>query len=570
MALVSGGDIFLESLKVHGVEYIFCSPGTEWAPVWEGLAGRYQLGDKSIQYISCRHESLAVSIAMGYANATGRMAAVLLHASVGPLNAAMAIRTAFRNCVPMLICTADTSGLGEDYMGQDLHWMRFLSDIGGPHPLLKPYVKWSNVITSKETLLDSLYRGFQIALTPPRGPVFLTIPRELMLRQFSELGTPRSLPSAKLPGPQHHDLEEVAKQLVESRLPIIITEYAGKSPNAVENLVELAELLSIPVFESRYPVVDNFPKNHPLHMGYNALETLKEVDTVLVVGATTPWYPPSAFPQNGPRVILLDEDPLKEQLPFWGYPVEFYLTANIGEWLADLVHVLHTHLKQLGHEDSRYKTRFERWRKKHNQLVENWKAEAYVGQGNRPLSPKWFLYKLNEILPGNAIVVEETITHRQIINRYITAPDRIVRACAGGLGVGLGVTAGEKLAYQGRPVVLLVGDGCFNYNPVVAGLGLCQEYQLPILIIILNNGGYVSIKGSHQESYPEGSAVRSDIYFGASIVPDPGYAKLAEAFDAYGARLEEPNEMEPALKKSLEQLAVGRSALLDVVLDPTI
>ena len=78
------------------------------------------------------------------------------------------------------------------------------------------------------------------------------------------------------------------------------------------------------------------------------------------------------------------------------------------------------------------------------------------------------------------------------------------------------------------------------------------------------------MKGSHQERYPEGSAVRSDIYFGVSIVPDPGYAKLAEAFDAYGARLEEPNEMEPALKKSLEQLAVGRSALLDVVLDPNI
>ncbi len=142
----------------------------------------------------------------------------------------------------MLICTADTSGLGDDYMGRDMHWMSQLSDIGGPYPLLKPFVKWGNVVTSKKTLIDSLYRGSQIALKAPQGPVFLTIPRELLERTFPEMETPPSLPSAILPaGPRPHELEEVARQLVESRHPIIITEHAGKSPKAVEKLVELAD-----------------------------------------------------------------------------------------------------------------------------------------------------------------------------------------------------------------------------------------------------------------------------------------------------------------------------------------
>jgi acetolactate synthase-1/2/3 large subunit len=374
-----------------------------------------------------------------------------------------------------------------------------------------------------------------------------------------------------LPGPRHHDVEEVARQLSESRNPIIITEYAGRSPNAVGKLVELAELLKIPVFESMYPNVTNFPKNHPLHMGYDPMEALKEADTVFVVGATTPWYPPSAIPQNGPpKVIILDEDPLKELLPYWGYPTETHLTAEIGQCLADLVEALRARIQKSGQVDSHHKGRFERCQTAHDQIVEQWKAEASAGQESRPISPKWFLYTLNKFIPDNAIVVEETITHRRLVHRYMTAPESVVRPGVGGLGVGLGVAAGRKLAHPERPVIFLVGDGSFNYNPVVSGLGLCQEYRLPVLIIVLNNGGYLAMKGSHRRIYPEGASVSSDTFFGVDIAPDPEYAKLAEAFGGYGARLEEPDDIEPALNKAFEQFAAGRSGLLDVVLDPKI
>lgn len=567
---ISGGEILLESLERHGVEYIFCSPGTEWSPVWEGLARRQQQGEGSLKYINCRHESLAVSAAMGHAEATGRLSAVLLHASVGPLHGALAMRTARRNRVPMVVLTADTSGLGEEYKGMDMHWMTLLSDIGGPYPMLQSCAKWSNVITSKDTLIDSVNRGCQMALKAPRGPVFLTIPRDLMWRSFTDSGTPRSLPSAMLPGQRPEDLEEVARRLVESRHPIIITEHAGKSPKAVGKLVELAELLSIPVFESAYPTAVNFPKDHPLHMGYDPMEALKEADTVFVVRATSPWYPPSAAPQNGAKVILLDEDPLKEQLPFWGYPVDFYLTADTAQCLSDLVETLRTLLKQSGQGDSQRKTRLERYQRSHDELVEQAKAEARAGQGNRPISPKWFLYMLNKLMPENAVIVEETITHRRIVHRYLTAPESIVRASAGGLGIGLGLTAGQKLAHPDRPVIFLVGDGTFNYNPVVAGLGVCQEYKLPVLTIVFNNGGYIAMKGSHRRRYPEGAAATNDAFLGVDIAPDPDYAKLSEVFGGYGARLESPEDIEPAIKKALEQLAAGRSALLNVVMDPDI
>ncbi|GAG35236.1 unnamed protein product, partial [marine sediment metagenome] len=135
------------------------------------------------------------------------------------------------------------------------------------------------------------------------------------------------------------------------------------------------------------------------------------------------------------------------------------------------------------------------------------------------------------------------------------------------LGIGLGMAAGAKLAHQDRPVILFVGDGSFNYNPVLAGLGLYQEYGLPVLIVILNNGGYIGMRRSHQKCYPQGWAVSNNTYLGVDITPEPDYTKVAEAFDTYGERLEEPDDIELALNRALQQIVMGKAALLDVILD---
>ena len=146
-------------------------------------------------------------------------------------------------------------------------------------------------------------------------------------------------------------------------------------------------------------------------------------------------------------------------------------------------------------------------------------------------------------------------------------PDIHLRVRSGGLGTGPGEAAGVKLAHQDRPVILFVGDGSFNYNPVLAGLGVYQEYNLPVLIVILNNHGYVTMKRSHQSYYPGGTAVTRNRYFGVDIAPDPDYVKIGNAFGAYGQRIEKPEEIEPALTAALRHISKGNTALLDVMLD---
>ena len=566
---ISGGEILLDLFQSYGIEYIFCSPGSEWVPVWEELSRRYGQGEKTLKYINCRHEILAVSMAMGYTKATSRLPAVLLHAGVGPLHAAMSIRAAYLAQLPMVICSGEASDHADDgaVKAPGSHWLSYLSDIGGPATLVRPYVKWSNTVKSKDTLLDSVSRGCQIAQTAPRGPVFLSVSNELILKSQPEIKIARPSPVAMLPEARLRDLEEVANQLIESKQPIIITEHAGEKPEAVSKLTELAELLSIPVFECTYPSFANFHKNHPLHMGYDASETLEEADTVFIVGGTTPWYPPSALPQNVERVILLDEAPWHEKLPYWGYQIDLSLTADIGQGLAALVDIIRTHLHQKGQIGPRYQERFERWRVKHEQMVEQWKTEALAGRENKPISSQWFLHTVNKILPGNSIILDETQVHRRFLQRYLAEPNRYIRVVYGSLGIGLGEAAGTKLAYQDRPVLLFVGDGTFNYSPVLAGLGLCQEYHLPILVVVLNNGGYMAMRRSYDASCPAGWAASHEAYLGVDIVPEPDYTKVAEAFDAYGERLEEPGDIEPALDRALQHIARGRAALLDVILD---
>jgi len=566
----SGGDILLDVFEKQGIEYIFCSAGSEHFPIWESLARRYSQGDTTLKYINCRHEVLAVFMAYTYAQTTGHLPVVLLHAGVGPLNAAMAIRIAHRASIPMVIICGDTSDYGEaaDDKGDCWKWLGALSETGGTDALFRTYVKWSNAVTSKETLVGYIYHACEIARSFPKGPVLVSIPWEYLLRTQPEVTIRPPSNRPRLPGPHPHDLKEVAEQLVTSKQPVILTEHAGRQPEAVPKLVELAELLSIPVFEYIYPRFANFPREHPLHMGYNASQALQEADTIFIVGGITPWQPPSAFPRKGARAILLDQDTLKERLPYWGYQIDLSITADIAEWLAALVDIIRARVGNSATDDSHYQKRAERLRIQHEEMIKNWKAEALAKKDSKPISPRWFLYKANEVLPSNSYVLVEAATHSALVQRYMAKPNSFFKALSGGLGMGMGEAAGVKLALPDRTVVLIIGDGSFYYNPALAGLGLCQEYNLPILIVVFNNGIYSAMRDVHLKYYPDGWAASTNTYFGVDIAPVANYSKVAEAFDMYGERLDDPSEVEPALTRALEQMAKGKSSLIDVVLDP--
>ena len=557
----SGAEIFLQMLAAMDVDHIFASPGSEWAPVWEHLANP-SLSSR-LRYLSSRHEEVAVGMASGFAKTTGRFAAVMIHTTVGALHAAMALRGALHERVPMVVFAGESVAFGED-LGPDPgpQWLRNLADVGGPARLLERCAKWSFALNAKALLPSTIQRACQIAMAPPRGPVLISLPMEFL---FEDFGGYVPLPAA-IPLPSAADsggIEELAKMLSTAKLPVIVSESAGRSTVAVKRLVELAELIGAPVVETRSPGCVNFPRTHPLHGGFDPLEALKESDLVFLVSTVAPWHPSSASPKAGAKVVVLDEEPLRTELPHLGYRVDLCLTGCVEKSLDLLIQ----RLTVIGAPAS--SLRGEHWTREHEERSQAWRRDALARKDCKPIDTRWVAFELNRLMPEDTIVVEETITHRPAILRCMNRlkAGSAFNGSVGGLGTGLGTALGIKVANPKSPVVALIGDGTLHYNPALAAFGFAQEHQAPILIVVFNNYGYLSQKMGIPEYNPDGWAVKSNTFVGTSITPSPDYAAIVRAFDGYGETIEESTHVGPALERGLKAIASGQLALLDVRLE---
>ncbi len=558
---LTGAEAFLRVLSGMGVERIFASPGSEWSPVWEALA---KPDESAPAYLSSRHEEIALAMASGYAKATGKLPGVMIHTTVGALHGSMALRGALHEQVPMVVFTGESIAYGEDD-GPDPggQWLRFLSDVGGPARLVDRCVKWSFGVNDRRILVSTVQRACQMAMSSPRGPVFVSLPMEYLFDKVTR-ETPLKASMPSLPSPDPKGIDELANLLRTAGNPVIVSENAGRTAGVVNRMVELAELLDAPVVETRSSGYFNFPRDHELHGGFDPGEFMADADVVCLVGATQPWHPASAPAAPGAKVAALDEEPLHMELPYWGFQLDLSIVGELEASLAAL-------LERLGRDGVRGDAeRRARLREKGAARRAAWVRQARSLESREPIDTNWVMYQLNWVIPDDAYLVEETITHRMAVHQYLdrVRPGNFFSGCIGGLGTGLGTALGVKAAHPDKPVVLVIGDGSFNYNPGIAGFGFAQEFRMPILIVLMDNHGYKSMKRGVPAYYPEGWAVRTNQFVGTSIAPAPDYAAIARAFDGFGERVQRPDTVGPALERGLQAAREGRLALVDVWLEP--
>jgi thiamine pyrophosphate-dependent acetolactate synthase large subunit-like protein len=568
---VQAGEALLQALDACGVQDIFSSPGSDWPPVWEALAARRAAGQALPRYVNCRHEELAAAMALGYARASGRLPAVLLHTGVGVLHAAMAIHIARQDRVPMLVLAGDSISFGEDRRHDPgAQWLRSLVEPGGPAGQAQPYTKWAASVGSVEALPGMLEHASRIALTTPRGPTMLSIPMEVLLADVPAHLVPRETAMPSRTRPDARAVARVARMLVESKAPVLLTEYAGSTPGAMEQLVELADLLAIPMVEARAPACTNFPTDHSLHLGYDALGLVDAADLVLLVGCVTPWHPASRRPAGNAAVVVLDEDADRAYLPTWGYPADEIVPGALDHTLADLLAAVRAAMQHQPPPAALLAERRARAEAEHRRLHQTWQQAAEAGANQTPLSEAWVLQQLAELLPDNAVVIEETTTTHTLIDRYIprTRPGSYYSRVAGGLGTMLCQALGVKLAQPDRLVVSLVGDGAFYYNPVPSCLGLAQEYDLPTLTVVFDNRSYAAMEASLLKYYPDGAAARTGVHFGGPISPETDYAGYARLHGGFGARADRPDQVRPAFEQALRAVQAGQQAIVHLVVKP--
>ena len=566
---LSGAETLLRVLAQMGVERIFASPGSEWAPIWEHLAKPYGSASEIPLYVSSRHEEIAVGMASGYAKTTGKLAAVMIHTTVGALHATMALRAALHEHIPMVVLAGESIGFGEIPGPDPGHqWLRVLADMGGPARLVDHSVKWSFGLNTSALLPATIQRACQLAMAVPQGPVFVSVPMEFLFETMTtNPPASASFPYAAAALPTA--IAELARLLAAAANPVIVTEEAGRTVRGVEHLVALAERLGAPVVEGWHPAFVNFPRQHPLYGGIGGFAHLaaylKDADLVFLAAAVAPWHPPSSAPGPSTKVVALSDDPLRSDVPFWGYRTDLVVTGDVEASLGMLVERVNEAIPAGARA-----SRAERWRARHQQRRDALRKESRATATKTPIDTRWVVHELNEVLPDDAIVVDETITHRLEIHRFLDrlTPGRFFEGSYGGLGTGLGSALGVKAGHPERTVIMVIGDGAFNYNPVLAALGACQEHRMPMLIVLFNNSGYLSQKSGVPHHYPEGWAVKSQTFVGTSIAPTPDYAALARAFDGYGEKVTDPAEVRAALVRGLQIVDTGHLALLDMTLQP--
>jgi acetolactate synthase-1/2/3 large subunit len=396
-----------------------------------------------------------------------------------------------------------------------------------------------------------------MAQRTPKGPVYLNVALEHMLHDWTPPAGARDVPPAPVVRPRSQEIEKVAELLGNAKSPVIVAETAGRNPAAFSALVALADEFAIPAINGRANSYANFPTDHPLYLGMGRYQALDDADLILLIGGRAPWYPPRRRPTRG-KIVAIGDNPHKGDMIYQSLHADIYLEGDAAETLK----LIATAMKAMKVDADAVSARRARFTREHEDYVTGLRAEREKA-ANGGLDPLALLGALNDVTPADTIYVDETITHSPLLRQHLPmkTPQSFFRG-AGGLGQGIGTALGIKLAARERPVVLLVGDGSFLYNPIVQALGASKRHELPITIVIFNNKKYEAMRKGHVHHYPDGASASKDLHYGVTI-DGPDYEQLAGHFGFHGQRVEKSAELPGALRGALAATKEGRTAILN-------
>jgi len=566
--LANVADGYLELLNAQGVDYIFVNPGSDIAPILESIAKLKAEGRRTPEPVLCLHESLALAAAHGYFMVSGRAQVVMVHVDVGTQNLGANLHNAQRGRAGVVICAGRAPYTVDDAIpgGRNRynHWIQEQFNQAGT---VNGYVKWQYELTCRENLRLAVQRAFQVAGAEPAGPVYLMLPREVLLQKIEgsvldAKGDTKSLPIPSIPSADPGSLSRAAQWLIEANNPLILVGYAGRNPKAVASLVRLAETLAIPVMESRHRV--NFPSRHELHLGFAPARDLQQADCVLIVDHDVPWVPVQAEPRRDCRVIHVDIDPLKRDFPIWGFRVDLPIQADSSMACEALAEEIERQLKPA--DRARIEARRKAVAAEHGTQESKLRQRVRDLAANKPIAPEWAASCLNEVVDQNTVIVAEAVTNSPALwsHLQIDAPGTYYQSLGSGLGWGLGAALGVKLADPSKTVICAVGDGSWMFGSPIAAYWAAEQHHSPFLTVIFNNQEYFATTKAILTTAPEGSSKKSGYYPACDLPSPPLYSKVAEALGLWAKTVEEPAELPSVLREALDAVHRGRSALVNI------
>ncbi|MGY3440441.1 MULTISPECIES: thiamine pyrophosphate-binding protein [unclassified Bradyrhizobium] len=535
---ITGRSAFLALLKDEGVTHLFGNPGTTELPIMHALKDHPDL-----TYVMAMQESLVVAMADGFSRASGKLVACNVHVAPGLGNAMGSLYNASFTGTP-LILTAGQQEQGHGLTEPVLY--------GPLVQMATPLVKWAVEVTRLEDLPRIVRRAAKIATTPPTGPVFISLPGDILNAEAGiELG--RSTRVDSRVRPSEESLKALAARILKAERPVIIVGDEIVKSDALREAADLAETLGCPAWQSSTPYGSHFLSESPSFMG--AIARLQKVardvlaphDLLIALGGDPLRM--SVYSEVDPlpdglsivQVGLVDSDLARN------YGAEIAVKADVKETLRALVPAL----KEAGGSALEARARqglaalaAKNWTAKRKALVEQ------ISKANQtsPIDPDWLALQVVEAMPDNAILVDEGLTSSRQIIALRAHRDRYGyhALASGGIGWGLPASVGVSLANPQRPVVCYSGDGSSMYS--IQSLWTAANHKLPLTFIIVNNGGYRIIKQRLLAFHGDDNYVGMDF-----IDPPVDFTGVARSLGLEAMKVTDPQELKGVLKSAFSR-----------------
>jgi acetolactate synthase-1/2/3 large subunit len=559
----TAAEAYLTLMKDRGVDYLFANAGTDFAPLIEAMSKIEVTGGSSPKPVTVPHENVAVGMALGYYLVTGKPQLVMVHVNVGTANAICGVMNAWRGNVPILFSAGRTPYSEEGgLMGQrsgEIHWPQEMRDQGA---MLREFVKWDYELPNHQVIEPAVDRAINIAMSEPKGPIYLTLPREVLATPVESFAyqSPSRHRTPSEPYADPRAIDEAAEMIARAENPVIITSSAGRDTGDVARLAALADCFAIPVVQ-RKPRYMALPTNHEMHLGYNPDAFLEKSDLVIVLECDVPWIPSKKAPLPDAKIIHIAVDPLFSAYPMRGFTSDLGITGVLSGTLPMLTEALRLRAPQAR---DRIEARRKRLAETRANQRARWADILDKGRAQDPLHPAWITHCVNEVKSDDTILVKESPLTWEHLD--LTVPGTFFSAgAAGGLGWGLGTALGMQIAAPKRKVICTVGDGAYMFGNPVPAHYVARAEKLPILTIVFNNQMWGAVKRNTREVYPGGFAAKSNreplTYFDHEIA----FEKAVQTSGGYGERVSNPAEMPHAMRRAMEAVEGGNQALLNVI-----
>lgn len=533
----------LGCLRQRGIERIYTNGGTDFAPIVEAYARAGEAKLELPEPFIAAHENLAVGMAHGAWLVSRRPQAVMVHVSVGTANAVMGLFNAARDRVPILLMAGRTPVFERDVPGArngGIHWSQEMFDQAS---MLREFVKWDYELRDGAHVPDVVDRALSVARSEPSGPVYLTLPREVLARGLPDVEFRDNVVApATPPSPLPAAMSELADCLDRAEFPVIVTSSTGRDPELVDLLGQICEAHGIGIVENA-PRFVNARSDHPLHLGYSVSSVVADADVLCFIDCDVPWIPAHGEPRQDATVAQCGVDPLFARYPMRSQRSDLTIAGSSGEILRALAGALRGRPGPGG--------RFERIARAaaagRARRREALAAEATAGG---PITKRFMNWALSQVRDDETTVVDEywaswdALRPRRPGSAFHNPP-------TGGLGWGLPAALGVQHESPGATVVATVGDGAYIFaNPAACHLAMAM-YDLPVLTVVCSNNRWGAVEGAARGLYPDGHFARAGRSPLARFTEAPAFERYVEASGGHGESVAERSGLVPALRRGL-------------------